>query len=264
MGAVSNPDDFESLEEFEAFFKKGDLREIRKKAVLDYLSKSRVIMIDLQDYSITDKRTMTGDLNVIQEVWNYLTNNDWEGNLVVSVQKELVEGEHGVTHYLLRKMDIVELRPFKPGRLVEAYTQAFKEVYPFQEQALMRVARLSRGIWRRYLRYLRLCLDAWIAKGMKGEIDTAFTSEALSNEEIGKDIEDELTAMFPKSDEMRRKALKTIHYLISLKKGILQKVLAKGLNLSETETSRLFDKMDARGLTYRQQTPEGKMVFSNI
>jgi len=42
--------------------------------------------------------------------------------------------------------------------MVEAYRKRFKTIEPFAEDALLTLARVSRGIFRRFLRYITLTL----------------------------------------------------------------------------------------------------------
>ena len=46
-----------------------------------------------------------------------------------------------------------------PEQMVEAYRKRFKALAPFTEDALFTLARMSRGIFRRFLRYITLALQ---------------------------------------------------------------------------------------------------------
>jgi hypothetical protein len=64
-------------------------------------------------------------------------------------------------HLFYDEMRIVELKSLKPERMVEAYGQQFESTEPFTPEALYAVARLSRGIFRRFLRYILLAIELW-------------------------------------------------------------------------------------------------------
>jgi len=56
-------------------------------------------------------------------------------------------------------MEKVELEPLKPEQMLEAYRKRFKAIEPFAEDALLTLARMSRGIFRRFLRYIMVTLQ---------------------------------------------------------------------------------------------------------
>jgi hypothetical protein len=55
---------------------------------------------------------------------------------------------------ILDKMEKVENEPLEPKTMVEAYRKRFKAIEPFTEDALLTLARMSRGIFRCFLRYI--------------------------------------------------------------------------------------------------------------
>jgi len=65
-------------------------------------------------------------------------------------------------------MQKIELRPLRPELMVEAYKRRFKNIDPFTEDALLTLARMSRGIFRLFLRYIMLTLDLWEEKQRAG------------------------------------------------------------------------------------------------
>ncbi|MCP8309632.1 MAG: MarR family transcriptional regulator [archaeon] len=254
-------------EKLEHIFTIGERKELRKRFLIISLADSHTIFIDTRDYSRSDRRIMNSDLMAIQSLWDNLVQEclSCEGevpNLVFGFQKELIERKDS---FFYGKMDIIELKPLTPQQLIEAYKLNFNEIWPFEEQALLRVARLSRGIFRRFLRYISLCIEEWMAQeDMNKLIDLPLTEKAITNEEVSKDMDLELAALFPKSEEMKRKAIKIISYLTNVKEGLNQKQLAKALNLNEMDCSRLCDKLEEHGYIIRESSKEGKMVKANF
>lgn len=81
-------------------------------------------------------------------------------NFVIVIQKEMFRD-----NFLFDKMEKVELE------MVEAYRKRFKAIDPFTEDALLNLARMSRGIFRRFLRYITLTIRHWEIDA-KGPIDS--------------------------------------------------------------------------------------------
>jgi len=81
--------------------------------------------------------------------------------------------------------------------MVEAYRKRFKALAPFTEDALLTLGRMSRGIFRRFLRYITLTLQYSESHGKK-IIDTETVKEAVTVERLAEDMELELVELFPK------------------------------------------------------------------
>jgi len=68
---------------------------------------------------------------------------------------------------------------------------------------------MSRGIFRRFLRYITLTLRHWEVDG-KGSIDTAIVKQAVTVERLAGDMELELTELFPKQSDLRLQAVRLL------------------------------------------------------
>jgi len=93
--------------------------------------------------------------------------------------------------------------------MAEAYRRRFKAIEPFTEDTLLALARMSRGIFRRFLRYITLALRHWEKDG-KGPIDTTIVKEAVTVERLAEDMELELAELFPKQSELRLQAVRLL------------------------------------------------------
>ena len=93
-------------------------------------------------------------------------------------------------------MEKVELGPLKPKQMVEAYRKRFYRLEPFTQDALLALARMSRGIFRRFLRYITLTLIRWEIDHLKGPIDTTIVREAVTVARLAEDMELELAELF--------------------------------------------------------------------
>ena len=110
---------------------------------------NETILIDSPDYSKADRRLMTKDLEEIYWLWNTFASSATSPippNIVLALQKEMFRD-----HFFFDKMEKVELEPLKPERMVEAHRRRFNAIEPFTEDALLTLARMSRGIFRRFL-----------------------------------------------------------------------------------------------------------------
>jgi len=255
------------VEEFVTlFFANSEIRELRKEFINETLVKMRAVLIDTRDYGKSDRRVFEADLMGIQRLWNQVLNYaNIIGyvpfpNFVVAIQEELFFGAKGVSHFLLGKMETYRLKPLTPKELYDLYIRRFKDPLPFQPDALMKIAKLSRGVPRRFLRYINLCAEAlFLGRVGPPPIDTSMVDRVVTEEELRKDLESELSAIFPKSDEMKVKALRLLSYL-SARDGLNQKQLAEALGYSEMDVSRICEKLEQYGYVRRESTKEGKMV----
>jgi len=68
---------------------------------------------------------------------------------------------------------------------------------------------MSRGIFRRFLRYITLTLQRWETK-RSGRIDTAIVKEAVTVERLAEDMELELGELFPKQSDLRLQAVRLL------------------------------------------------------
>ena len=93
--------------------------------------------------------------------------------------------------------------------MVEAYRKRFKALASFTEDALLTLGRMTRGIFRRFLRYITLTLQHWEVDG-KGSIDTAIVKEAVTVERLAEDMELELAELFPKQSDLRLQAVRLL------------------------------------------------------
>jgi len=73
---------------------KSKTKQVRAKALLEMLGQKKTILIDTPDYSTTDKRMMTKDLNEIYWLWDLLARVSadnkiyFKPNIVIAVQKD--------------------------------------------------------------------------------------------------------------------------------------------------------------------------------
>ena len=218
---------------------KSTVNRLRQKTCVELLLRYRIIFIDMPDYSKTDRRKMTKDLESIEWLWNRIASAGERPTIVFAVQKEMSEG-----HFFLDKAMKFELDPLSPERMVEAYTRRFQGTEPFTERALLKLARMSRGVFRRFLRYIVLALDLWESEASPPEvIDVDLVVQSVPVERLVEDRELELSALFSKHSDLASLAVRLI-MLLEERGELGQSEIANLLDVKEYTLSRLLTKLE--------------------
>lgn len=155
-------------------------------------------------------------------------------------------------------MEKIELEPLKPERMVEAYQKRFKTYEPFTEDALLSLARMSRGIFRRFLRYITLTLR-YSESHSKKIIDTETVREAVTVERLAEDMELELMELFSKQSDLR---LQAVRLLMRLEESgpKKQRELGEELGIEDYAMSRLLAKLELHRYILRRREGTDKVV----
>jgi hypothetical protein len=142
--------------------------------------------------------------------------------------------------------------------MVDAYRKRFRTAEPFTEDALVTLARMSRGIFRRYLRYIALTLRHWETNKSE-RIDTTIVKQAVTVERLAEDMELELVELFPKQSDLRLQAVRLLMYLEESgpKK---QSELVEELGLEAYAMSRLLAKLGLHRYIARRREGTDKFV----
>ena len=137
-----------------------------KKSLFDEeIEKYRNLIIDTADFNKTKTNELDHHIKQIQELWNtiYESYNEYDTdynlhiNIVVFLQQEIYDKYR---HFFIGKFKPVYfIEPFKPLSLVNFYKHKFDSTGPFTPEALIELAVLSRGIFRRFKTYIGICLD---------------------------------------------------------------------------------------------------------
>jgi hypothetical protein len=157
-------------------------------------------------------------------------------------------------------MRIIELRPLRPEQMIEAYTRRFRSADPFTEEALSTVARMSRGIFRRFLRYNLLVIESWETRPKpRGPIDLQMVQNAVTVERLAEDRELALVELFPKQSDLR---LQAVRLLMDLEKSgpKRQTELAEELGVEAYAMSRLLAKLELHRYIVRRREGADKIV----
>ena len=225
----------------------------------------RAILIDMPDYPKHDRRLIARDLDDIQGLWNRLMTSDSDVSIAIFIQKETF---NYADHFFYGKMTIVDLMSLTTGQLLEAYKQRWGGYASFTEDALEYIARMSRGIFRRFKRYIALTLEM----SSQPLLDLELVKKAV-DEEIIRDVDKELKGIFRKR-EQKEKALEVMKVLSDEKirreearaggvkstaesygearpDGLTQSDLAEMVDVSEMALSRLVRELEQHGYVKR-------------
>ena len=236
------------------------VEHIRRRAFLDKLQTAHTILIDLPDYDRSNIRQMTKDLTAIQDWWENVFTSAVEGysqnvNLVLFFQKELFHG-----HFFMGKLDIFELRPYTPQHLIGCYRGLFGSTEPFTEEALNEIAILSRGIFRRFKKYIRICLENYYQLGNHNSITPNLVRKWITLEQQEKDMELELMTIFPKQKELRKLSVILLRKLREKGPISQSKIANEIFDGAKMKCSRVLDRLEAWNYIKREWKGKEKIV----
>ena len=238
---------------------KGRCKDLKRDAVMEFLRSRKFVFIDLPDYTKTDIRFMSTDFDEIQELWHRLLQRpDIQGDttIVMTIQKELSKGRH----FFLGKFDITELPLLTPQEIMQIYKWKFKSAAPFTEETLEILAKLSRGVFRRFQRYCGLTIQAFMADEKEPPITADYAEKAISDGVIVEDMQLELYETFP-TDAQRKLAVDILRMFIK-KKGLemSQKEIAETFGTNEAAISRVVNGLVYGKYITRERVEHGWMV----
>jgi hypothetical protein len=220
----------------------------------DCMASKKGILIDLPDYAKTDRRILNRHLSQISQLWNRLEQREKRPVLVIAVQKELIG-----THYFIDKANTVELRPLTGCQMLASYKGTFGSTFPFTEPALVALANLSRGIYRRFKRYIAIAIESCPQKPPVESVTEDQVRKTITIDRVAEDMNLELEHVFPKNPESRREGVQILLRLSELG-SLKQAKLAKDLDIPEYSLSRLLSKLELHRYVKRQSHGSQKIV----
>ena len=235
------------------------VKSLQRHALVELIAFKESVLIDMPDYSRTDSRLLSRDLDEIQELWSSVNRLDVpkKPNFVIALQKEVFDKK---SHFLYDKMDMVIVSPLEPEQILNVFLKRFGSPHPFTDDALLDLARMSRGVFRRFLRYVLMTLDVWECEGAVGLIDAALVRKSIPVEVLVEDLEYELSGLFPKQSELKCHGVKLLMELSELGTQS-QTQLEERLGLKGYEVSRLVQKLELGKLVARRRRGR-EMVIS--
>ncbi len=209
----------------------------------------RYLLIDLPDYRAGSSPTMVRDLDAIGELW--YESRHYNRGIIVTVQRELFGG-----HYLLGKGRVFELRPLTTTELYTVYVRNFESIWPFDSGAFALLGRLSRGIFRRFLRYVGLCVEDMRRRGAES-VGAGDVRRVIDAPVVGRDMELEMSG-FLRAGE-RELAVSLLLALLG-EEDANQKSLASALGVTQGALGRLLGKLELRGYITRTRGDRKELI----
>lgn len=217
----------------------------------------KAFLIDTPDYGRKDIRRINQDLTQISEWWSDLRWYGCMANVVVFLQRELVRAQQ---HFFLLKMSpLIELKPLKPEEMVEFYNNNFNSCKPFTEDSLTLIAELSKGIFRRFMRYIQLAIQDMLEKE-RDVVSVEDVHRVITDDVLMKDMELEFWDMF-RSESKKQTAFKIISFL-RLNKETTQTQIAEAVGVNEATISRIIPVLEDNGYVKRKRVEHGRWLVS--
>lgn len=217
-------------------FKRWRIKLIKDEWIEDYLFSCHTIFIDLPDYTSKNRNQMYSALDELQEIRERSKQVGNVPNMVIAIQKEIFTG-----HFFFGKMLPIEIKPLKPEEFITIFHKKLPNCEVITDEALLLLGRLSRGIFRRFLRYLTLVVERYLTYDGDLPIKSKDVSEAISEDVLIPDMELELSN-FIKDRGKRVQAVRILYYLMKTKEANIKQI-SQQLGLTEPRTSRLINRL---------------------
>ena len=226
-------------------------RKIRRNTIAEFLRSSDVLLLEFPDFSRGDQSRVRKALSSFQKFFEQVFSTEESSehcyndapSLVIFWQREM---PYLFDHFYSGKYDVIELEPYKPELLVDHFIKEHGNTQCFTEEALFRIAQLSRGIPRLFKRYVAKCLDGRHLKGVN-LVRKEHVDEWVTQSQLVADYSRELELFFPKSKYQISVAVRVLNYLQKNDEGegVEQETLAKEFfGGDNTQTSRMLDKLE--------------------
>lgn len=221
---------------------------VRRGLLAKFLAQVQYIFVDLPDYTKNDIRAMNKDIEELQHMWMKLTqkiNN--KTSIIIAIQKEIFMKR---PHFFFGKFSVIEINLLTQQQLIDAYRLKWKTTDPFDLDALFLIASLSRGVFRRFLKYINLTLETMLMNNQEFPVNMTHVENAITFDTISNDMELELADIFTQHTH-KLQATKILHLLRG--KSLTQKQIAEQLILSESTLSNIVGKLEVYGYVNRKR-----------
>lgn len=246
------------LEEIEKLLPQRDRKRIFVQSYHDFLLGFNYLLIDLPDYPKNSTNSMNNDIEVLQEMYK-IWNVHNQLVLVLTLQQEI--GEFG--HFFFGKAIVIKLNPMTSEEMLQAFKLNFPDISPFTEGSIKRLAKISRGIMRRFKQYAYLVLCE--AKKSNMEVITSEFIEATIPFEIKlSDMQRELMALYPKSESSRMLVLRILEFLRGRGGKSPQQDIIGEFDYSDAYMGKVLRDMEVKSYIRREKRHEGKKVFYDV
>lgn len=244
------------------YLNKSDLKEMRKRIFAELMSENYTFLLDFQDYSKRNHSVRDKDWADFQEFWvesieRQALEDPQVANIVMFYQKELWSD-----HFLPGKVDEMQILPHKAQTMVDfIHTQVLPDGgCPFTDDGILMVAQLALGNFRKFKRYITVCLDHNRKRSSGTEtISAADVTDWITTDVLKKDWERELGDVFPIGKIRRGKAIEVMKILFN-NGGVGQSDLVKSVFDNRMDGSRVLQKMEEHGFIIRTRVGRENIV----
>ena len=201
-----------------SMIKAKDHPEYKKMSLARLLEKYKTIIIDLRDYNKRNMGRLDKDLNQVQDLWCQCLelSGDAKPCFIITIQREMMRK---AGHYLFGKSNVYILPSLTPEEFVSFYEKKFGSTWPFEKEALQLLAKQSQGRFRRFMKYINLCIKSVISKvstiSTISPISVADVNSIITPDVISEDITTDLETIFPKKESFRQIAPSVLQKLCS-------------------------------------------------
>ena len=226
-----------TIKKIERTFSQQKIENIKNNIHTERLKTIKTILIDTHDFNRNTTTALNKSLAELEDFWikleeyNYGVEEEQTVNLVIFFQKELWDLR---PHFFCGKFREITLKPLTTKQLIEHYENVFESIYPFSEDALREIAVLSRGLPRRFKKYVGLCveqIDDNTITRFSEKNNVSYNGDILNNNIIKKEKDNTSKKIFSKKE--------VIVLLSDVEKTITNNLLIKDFEL---ELKNVFPK----------------------
>jgi len=249
----------EFTKKLEGFLSKKTAISIKDNIFSENLENIHTILIDTPDYNRKSTSSFSADLKELEKFWlSILQLGDVEEgqqvNLIMFFQKELWDLRPS---FFCGKFNEITLKPLTPKQLMEYYETTFGGCFPFSEDALKELAILSRGIFRRFKRYIGLCIEQ--IGDLESSLESSDVDTIINLDVLVKDFEQELKNVFPRNKALHRKTVILLQ-LLSAKPLTQKEIGEKFFDGNKMGCSRFLNSLECWGYIERHYENREKTV----
>jgi predicted transcriptional regulator len=213
------------------------------------------VIVDFRDYAERRPSQIRKDIDRLRNFWKRKRKKT--PNMVVLWQQELIDKGN---HFWWGKFEKLRIKPFAPEQLADFFIELFDDSPdPFTRDALVYVADAARGIFRRFKLYVKRCL----MKYKVNPITVEHVREWLPSKDSEEVISQELSHVFPRSEDNRRRAVQVLQYLKEngpTSQPDITKQFFGSANLDRVACLRLIGLLEEHGYIQRSYEGHKKMI----
>jgi hypothetical protein len=244
------------LEKLENLLSQRNRKRIFMQAYHEFLSSFNYLLIDLPDYAKNSTASINSDIETLQELYK-MWNTHGHMVLVLTLQEEI--GEFG--HFFFGKATVIQLNPLSQDEMLQVFKLNFPDISPLTEDSIKRLAKISRGVMRRFKQYAYLVL----CEAKKSNVETItpeFVEATIPFERKLSDMQRELMILYPKSESSRMLVVKILEFVRSRNGVVPQKeVIEEFSDYSGAYIGKVLRDMEGKNYARREKRHDGRKIY---